>query len=646
MNHAGEAPRDGGAAPWLRMAMAAGVALSISTTRAEFFGTGGTITVDGEYFVHTFTNAVDTFTVTGSGEVEVLLVGGGGGGGAYGGGGGGGGQVVSNKLTLASDMYAITVGAGGRGAISTSDSSVVINSQAESGGDTHAFGLVAKGGGAGGSVGDGFSGANGGGGGVAKYATNPADDIVKYGGAPLDPDAGHAGGSSLQPAGLTHFYQAAGGGGGAGGIGGDAIASQAPDAADNGVEAGNGGKGVTNSISGVALGYGGGGGGGCSAGSRGAGSDGGGDGGTGRSAATLKAGQPGRDGTGGGGGGGGRYVKTTADGGNGGCGIVIVRYRPTYPDFFGKVEVSGNYAYRKKRIGDATYGIYTFTNDATVVLTGTSYADLLLVGGGGGGGGGRCSGGGGGGGGVVYREHVMVIGGTYSVVVGNGGPGARPKEGNGRDVWAATNGCATTAFGLTALGGGAGGSNGYSGSDGASGGGGSVVFSTSDEASRLGGEGVFGQGNSGGSSAKVLGANTRVWSGGGGGAGCVGADAVRESDTSGFAGKGGDGVVCSITGQEVYYGGGGGGGYGDYTAGSTVGSTAGGQGGGGAGSGRAAPVSNDGLGGVDGLGGGGGGGGASNTSAIEKSGCGGKGGCGVVILRVREHPCGLIMIWR
>ena len=42
--------------------------------------TGGTITTNGNYKVHSFTSS-GTFTVTGTGTVEYLVVGGGGGGG-------------------------------------------------------------------------------------------------------------------------------------------------------------------------------------------------------------------------------------------------------------------------------------------------------------------------------------------------------------------------------------------------------------------------------------------------------------------------------------------------------------------------------------------------------------------------------------
>lgn len=87
-----------------------------SSLAAAFYGTGGVITRDGDYVIHTFTNATDTFTVKGSGKIDVLLVGGGGGGGtgrAGAGGGGGGGVVYVQNVDVTEQPYAILVGEGG-----------------------------------------------------------------------------------------------------------------------------------------------------------------------------------------------------------------------------------------------------------------------------------------------------------------------------------------------------------------------------------------------------------------------------------------------------------------------------------------------------------------------------------------------------
>src|SRR3990167_5617139 len=67
--------------------------------------TGGTITTDGDYKVHTFTTS-GTFEVTAnSGNVWYVVVAGGGGGGVGVGGGGGAGGYLSN----AAYDYAVTV---------------------------------------------------------------------------------------------------------------------------------------------------------------------------------------------------------------------------------------------------------------------------------------------------------------------------------------------------------------------------------------------------------------------------------------------------------------------------------------------------------------------------------------------------------
>ena len=221
--------------------------------------------------------------------------------------------------------------------------------------------------------------------------------------------------------------------------------------------------------------------------------------------------------------------------------------------------------------------------------------ELLMVGGGGGGGTTEgtadvnASSGGGGAGGFVYRESLELAVGTYDIVVGSGGE---------------VNDCGgdTSAFGLTAYGGGNGGgfirlpSPGLGGS----GGGGTATFSSQ--------EGPGGsirdeeQGHVGGSTAHPY------QGAGGGGAGAPGANAA------GKASSGGEGRMCAITGSEVWYAGGGGG-YRKYD--SNVGgpvSAAGGLGGGGAG----------GVAGTDGLGGGGGG----NA----------RGGDGVVILSMVGFP--------
>lgn len=254
--------------------------------------TGGTITTNGNFRVHTF-NGSGTFTITGgSGKISSLVVGGGGGG-AWG--GGGGGQVIYTTPgnVYGPGSYSITVGAGGSG-----------QTQANGGnGGSSTFDVItAVGGGGGGyiispafSTGTaGSSGASGGGGG------GPS------GGAGGTATAGFAGGQG----GTSGSFDASGGGGGAGGVGGSP---------GNNAFGGDGGLGVTNSITGSAVSYGGGGGGSCGGGGTGGVGHGGGGNGTTNGGA---AGTPGTANTGGGGGGG-----YSVNGFAGGSGVVILSYQ-------------------------------------------------------------------------------------------------------------------------------------------------------------------------------------------------------------------------------------------------------------------------------------------------------------------------------
>ena len=166
-----------------------------------------------------------------------------------------------------------------------------------------------------------------------------------------------------------------------------------------------------------------------------------------------------------------------------------------------------------------------------------------------------------------------------------------------------------------------------------------------------------GQGFPGGASTNAtrIGFNsyhTHCWAGGGGGAGgpggngvCTVEGAASDNSTKGYAGVGGIGRACSITGSEVYYGGGGGGGFADYSGGNITGpgTVAGGKGGGGNGSG--CNVTNRQFDGEDGLDGfGGGGGGSGGFAGVAKNG--GNGGSGVVIIRCKVKPSGMLLIIR
>ena len=258
----------------------------------------------GGYRTHTYTTTgTSGFTPAHSGLVEVLVVAGGGQGGNITGGGAGGLIYNTAYPVISGKQYAVTVGAGG----STSP-----GSNAGQNGSNSVFGLLtAIGGGGGAGSGSGYSGFAGGsgGGGGGDNGTNGS-----AGGAVLT--QGNPGGTSLTTG--TNF--GGGGGGGAGGPGNNAFTTNV---------AGYGGSGRLIDISGTPTWYAAGGGGGAyiisSTGTRGLGGSGiGGNGGQNGTNATS-----GTANTGSGGGGNGLNSSGNLQGspGNGGSGIVIVRYR-------------------------------------------------------------------------------------------------------------------------------------------------------------------------------------------------------------------------------------------------------------------------------------------------------------------------------
>jgi len=287
--------------------------------------TGGTITTSGDFKIHTFTGP-GTFTVTcggspsGSTTVDYMVIGGGGGAGApqcdNGGGGGGAGgfrQSFPNPSTggfpISAQAYPIVVGSGGAGGTSGSPSTSA--NQGTNGVNSSFSSITSAGGGGAGGGGpnavsshDGKDGGSGGGGGGGNA---DSDNFGAGNTPPVSPPQGNpggVGGSSVPGTG----DQRSGGGGGAGGAG----------AAPSGSNSGNGGAGVASAISGSCV---------TRAG-----------GGAGffkpsmpaRATATGGGGQsPGFNGTDNTGGGGGAKDAPTSGvvSGNGGSGIVIIRYK-------------------------------------------------------------------------------------------------------------------------------------------------------------------------------------------------------------------------------------------------------------------------------------------------------------------------------
>ncbi len=413
----------------------------VNSTTYPTAASGGNITYDGAYTVHTFlTN--DTFVPpVGVTNVSVLVVAGGGGGGSTAGGGGGAGGVISNNsYTIDGSAITVSVGNGGNGAPSTSIKGV-------NGGNSTFSTLIAIGGGGGGSNTN-IIGSNGGsgGGGSGTGAPGSGGD-ADY----ISPRQGYDGGNNPG----SPSYYGSGGGGGAGGVG----------QGGSGSAGGNGGIGISSSINGSSVNYAGGGGGSTynGGGTAGTASYGGGAGSINNIGASGTANT-------GGGGGGGSYTPDN-DGGAGGSGIVIVRYlTPTldissiptsinwtnladgnnYTYFVNITDLAGNknstavrhisldatnpqisFASAAGSGGNITYdGAYTIhtflVNETFVPPTGVTNVTVLVVAGGGGGGGGGTTyayGGGGGAGGLIYNNSYTINGNAINVVVGNGGGG-------------------------------------------------------------------------------------------------------------------------------------------------------------------------------------------------------------------------------
>jgi hypothetical protein len=500
-----------------------------------------------------------TFIPQFSGTVEVLVVAGGGGGGMDMGGGGGGGGVISNSsFTVTSGTtYVATVGAGGYGApagggtyrtdgAGPQPGGHQFTISATNGGNSVFGSLTAIGGGYGGSSYYGYlpnygiGGAGGSGGGNSGY-TAGATTIGPSGTAGQGNKGGNGGGGS--------YYS--GGGGGAGGAGAD------------GPNRANGGVGVYNSILGTGYYWAGGGGG--SNYSLGDGSNGGLGGGGGGTAYSGIAGLggtgynngsnsavPAANGTSGGnagantggGGGGGSHYNVTNKGGEGGSGIVIVRFLTSQ--------------------GIATVTNGTVISNSNLVLSldannikssGPTTVEALVVAGGGGGG--FEMGGGGGGGGVVYNSaYNMFRDRTYYIAVGQGGSGRTSNGDNTSNAGNSSIG-GSGIVSITAIAGGAGGNNTntYDGTatsgrptNGGSGGGTGEGQSVAP--------GTPGQGYAGGAAIE----SGYYHSGGGGGAGGAGSAGATDG-----GGNGGIGLATSISGtlttvSTLVVGGGGGGG--------------------------------------------------------------------------------------
>jgi len=311
--------------------------------------TGGTITTSGDFKIHTFTGdgcfVVSTLGLGPAGgpsNVDYLVVAGGGGGGnLFAGGGGGGGYRTTfpspgcnaGTFPISLTTYPITVGGGGAGG---SMAPPAPYRSGNSGSDSIFSTITSAGGGAGAANGGGVSGGSGGG----------ASGLGRVGGTgntpPVSPPQGSNGGDTAPG---FQADTAGGGGGGATEAGVNATNPGGPGTGGTGI-AGRGGAGASNSITGSSLSYSGGGGGGVGYNNPGPGGASinhvagagspcgtGGQGGKSGCAPSYPPNlqQQQQSGTanrgGGGGGGGASPCAVMGPGGNGGKGIVIIRYK-------------------------------------------------------------------------------------------------------------------------------------------------------------------------------------------------------------------------------------------------------------------------------------------------------------------------------
>lgn len=294
------------------------------------------------------TFCTDSFNTYAPGEMEVVVVGGGGSGGGSIGGGGGAGGFIEQTVQLEAGEYIINVGAGG--------ASAQPEEAGETGEDSTAFGLTALGGGGGAAVqtdGTIMSPLLGGSGGGATI--NDITGTAQQSGALGAAGQGNPGGDSHTAP--SSSAAAAGGGG--------AVTSGSDGALNNG---GDGGAGIASTITGTGTFYAAGGG-GAAPENQTPGAGGSNIGGTGSAGTTIST--EGEQNTGSGGGG--NYSLTTGESGEGGSGIVIVRY----PTQIGETTVPAlalGGTVEEIEISDTTYRVHSFTT------TGESTFNLITTG--------------------------------------------------------------------------------------------------------------------------------------------------------------------------------------------------------------------------------------------------------------------------
>jgi hypothetical protein len=279
--------------------------------------TGSSFTPGNGYVYHIFISP-GSFYVSNIGYVDSCVIAGGGGGGTApfntgeGGGGGAGGMLQTYGTLFPSGTYTISVGAGGQGRVSFGNGGTNGSPSSISGPPLFVT-LTATGGGLGGNPSGGSNGGSGGGGGGAGPVGSAGGIGTSFQGNPGgrgQPQNDYTGGGG-GGAGLSGFPAR---GPGVGGAGGDGLAAFN---GDTGIPPAYG---TSNPTPLPGRWFAGGG----TGGSNGPGVLSGGIGGGGTGGNPIVSGLPGTTNTGGGGGGSG---SNPVSGGNGGPGIVILRYK-------------------------------------------------------------------------------------------------------------------------------------------------------------------------------------------------------------------------------------------------------------------------------------------------------------------------------
>jgi hypothetical protein len=277
--------------------------------------TGGSITSSGGYRIHTFTSGSSTFVPSKTGVIEALVIAGAGGGHSISGGGGAGGYVyIAGVPVVAGTAYPTVIGTGGAGCSSHSANNAQPGSASNFGTGTPVA-IATVGGGRGCHYPPGSAPNSGGGSGGGGPGWNGGPQTY-HPGAAGTAGQGHPGGIGVHYNGTpTGTHYGGGGGGGAGTMG---------YGRSHRYQQGRGGEGMASTIGGSMVYRAGGGGGGYHSPSHGTASL----AGRGSLGNTLPGqnGQYGGNNTGGGGGGG-PYSPEPQGGGQGGPGVVIVRYR-------------------------------------------------------------------------------------------------------------------------------------------------------------------------------------------------------------------------------------------------------------------------------------------------------------------------------